>query len=257
MPCGKASPACWRSNAAAPSCTRSSTARTRSIGNCGPRPRPLAGLASAFRSSTAGLGLGAHGLAILHGETWTAGRAGTLHRHACRPHRRSSKPARRDSADVAAAHRVRRDQRGGPGHTGRDGPDTVWHRRVRHTALPGRASTPHSFSPPPDDAWVIVELAGAEVTAVPMWDRTREVIDIRLQNAQPAAVLADAEATSAALTPGHGTRDRGGQCRRGPFRHRTNHRLHEDARAVRTTDRGVPGTEAPRRRPGHEAGGDG
>ena len=41
--------------------------------------------------------------------------------------------------------------------------------------------------------------------------------------------------------PGHGTRDRGGQLRRGPFRHRTNDRIHEDARAVRTTDRRVPG----------------
>ena len=34
---------------------------------------------------------------------------------------------------------------------------------------------------------------------MPMWDRTREVIDIRLQNAQPAAVLEDSEATSVAL----------------------------------------------------------
>ncbi len=52
---------------------------------------------------------------------------------------------------------------------------------------------------PVGNAWVIVEVAGAEVIVVPMWDRTREVIDIRLQNARPAAVLEDAEATSAAL----------------------------------------------------------
>ena len=32
-----------------------------------------------------------------------------------------------------------------------------------------------------------------------MWDRTREVIDIRLQNAKPTAVLEDREATSEAL----------------------------------------------------------
>jgi alkylation response protein AidB-like acyl-CoA dehydrogenase len=35
------------------------------------------------------------------------------------------------------------------------------------------------------DAWVIVELAGAEVNAVPMWDRTRDLIDIRLHDAKP------------------------------------------------------------------------
>jgi alkylation response protein AidB-like acyl-CoA dehydrogenase len=49
------------------------------------------------------------------------------------------------------------------------------------------------------NAWVIVELAGAEVTAAPMWDRTRDVIDIRIQHAKPAAVLEDAAATGAAL----------------------------------------------------------
>ena len=52
---------------------------------------------------------------------------------------------------------------------------------------------------PAGDAWVIVEVAGAEVNVVPMWDRTREVIDIRLQNAKPAAVLENAETTRAAL----------------------------------------------------------
>jgi len=52
---------------------------------------------------------------------------------------------------------------------------------------------------PADDTWVIVELAGADVSAVAMWDRTREVIDIRLRNAQPTAVLDNAQATSAAL----------------------------------------------------------
>ena len=52
---------------------------------------------------------------------------------------------------------------------------------------------------PAGDAWVIVDLAGAEVNAVPMWDPTREVIDIRLQNAQPAAVLENPAATGAAL----------------------------------------------------------
>lgn len=47
--------------------------------------------------------------------------------------------------------------------------------------------------------WAIVDLAGAEVTAAPMWDRTREVIDVRLDNAKPAGVLPDAAAARAAL----------------------------------------------------------
>src|SRR6202020_3054 len=34
---------------------------------------------------------------------------------------------------------------------------------------------------------------------MPMWDRTREMIDISLQNAQPTAMLEDSEATSVAL----------------------------------------------------------
>jgi alkylation response protein AidB-like acyl-CoA dehydrogenase len=52
---------------------------------------------------------------------------------------------------------------------------------------------------PAGDAWVIVELAGAEVSAMPMWDRTREVIDIRLHDAKPAAILQDREGVGAAL----------------------------------------------------------
>jgi hypothetical protein len=52
---------------------------------------------------------------------------------------------------------------------------------------------------PPGGAWVIVEQAGAEVNAMPMWGRTREVIDICLQNAQSAAVLEDPEATAARI----------------------------------------------------------
>jgi alkylation response protein AidB-like acyl-CoA dehydrogenase len=53
---------------------------------------------------------------------------------------------------------------------------------------------------PTGDAWVIVELAGAEVNATPMWDRTREVIDIRLQDAKPSAVLEDREGICEALS---------------------------------------------------------
>lgn len=53
---------------------------------------------------------------------------------------------------------------------------------------------------PLDGSWVIVELAGAEVTAVPMWDLTRDVIDVCLTDARPGAVLPDVVATGTALT---------------------------------------------------------
>jgi alkylation response protein AidB-like acyl-CoA dehydrogenase len=52
---------------------------------------------------------------------------------------------------------------------------------------------------PAGDDWVIVELAGTDVSVVPMWDRTREVIDIRLRDAKPAAILKDREGVSGAL----------------------------------------------------------
>jgi len=53
---------------------------------------------------------------------------------------------------------------------------------------------------PTDNAWVIVELAGAQVTPAAIWDRTRAVVDITLRDAQPAAILDDREATTQALT---------------------------------------------------------
>jgi alkylation response protein AidB-like acyl-CoA dehydrogenase len=52
---------------------------------------------------------------------------------------------------------------------------------------------------PAGDAWVIVELAGAEMSVVPMWDRTRDVIDIGLHDAKPAAILKDREGVGGAL----------------------------------------------------------
>ncbi len=52
---------------------------------------------------------------------------------------------------------------------------------------------------PAGDAWVIVELAGADVSVVPMWDRTRNVLDIRFHNAKPVSVLDDRDGISLAL----------------------------------------------------------
>ncbi len=53
---------------------------------------------------------------------------------------------------------------------------------------------------PADDAWVVVDLDGAEVAAASMWDRTRDVFDVRLEDATPVGVLPDSAATRAALT---------------------------------------------------------
>lgn len=52
---------------------------------------------------------------------------------------------------------------------------------------------------PAGEVWVIVELAGAHAAAAPMWDRTRETFDIRLRDAKPAAVLEDAPGVATAL----------------------------------------------------------
>jgi len=51
-----------------------------------------------------------------------------------------------------------------------------------------------------DDDWVIVDLAGAEVIVAPMWDRTRDMIDIRVKDAAPLGLLPDGAATRVALT---------------------------------------------------------
>jgi alkylation response protein AidB-like acyl-CoA dehydrogenase len=51
-----------------------------------------------------------------------------------------------------------------------------------------------------DDAWAVIDLAAAAITAVPMWDRTRDVIDVHLKDAPRAGVLPDAAATRTALT---------------------------------------------------------
>jgi alkylation response protein AidB-like acyl-CoA dehydrogenase len=55
---------------------------------------------------------------------------------------------------------------------------------------------------PAGDVWVIVELAGAagaNTAPVAMWDRTRETIDVRLRDAKPAAILEDAAGVATAL----------------------------------------------------------
>ena len=51
---------------------------------------------------------------------------------------------------------------------------------------------------PAGEVWVIVELAEA-TAATPMWDRTRDMIDIVLRDAKPAAIMEDATGVATAL----------------------------------------------------------
>lgn len=145
-----------------------------------------------------GLGLGAHGLAILHTELGRQAAPGPY------------------IATLSAAQVIV--------ENGTKAARTAWLPRIASgeinaaiPATPGAASLTWSGASvsgtlrclgardaafvlaPTGDAWVIVELAGADIRATPMWDRTREVIDIHLRDAKPSAVLQDREGTSAAL----------------------------------------------------------
>jgi alkylation response protein AidB-like acyl-CoA dehydrogenase len=146
-----------------------------------------------------GLGMGAEGLAILHGElgrhsapgpyiaTLSAARAivetgGEAMRATLLP--------RLASGEVSAAVPATLDARGltlsGAGISG---------------TLRCLGSADAGFIlAPADDGWVIVDLTRAEVTVAPMWDRTRDVIDVRLKEATPVSTLPDAMATRASLT---------------------------------------------------------
>ncbi|MGE0420325.1 MAG: acyl-CoA dehydrogenase family protein, partial [Acetobacteraceae bacterium] len=53
---------------------------------------------------------------------------------------------------------------------------------------------------PAGNAWVVADLAGARVTRAPMWDMTRDVIDVTLSDAPIVGVLADARAARQTLT---------------------------------------------------------
>jgi alkylation response protein AidB-like acyl-CoA dehydrogenase len=146
-----------------------------------------------------GLGMGAQGLAILHGElgrqsapgpyiaTLSAAQAivetgGDVIRQTWLPRLASGEI----SAAVPATLDVHSLSRSGAGVSG--------------TLRCLGAIDAAFLLAPADDVWVIADLARAEVTAAPMWDRTRDVIDVRLQDAIPAGILSDAAATRAALT---------------------------------------------------------
>ncbi len=145
-----------------------------------------------------GLGMGAQGLAILHGELGrqaapgpyiaTLSAAQTILEAGDETMRQTWLP-RLASGEVHAAV-----------------PATLDARSLSHSGAGvsgslrclGAADAAFLLAPT-NDAWVIVDLAGAEVTLAPMWDRTRDVIDVRLKNAPAAGILPDAAATRAAL----------------------------------------------------------
>jgi len=151
-----------------------------------------------------GLGMGAEGLAILHGELGRQAAPG--------PYIASLSAAqaivetggdaicqawlpRLASGEVSAAVPATLDARGltcsGDGVSG----------AVRCL---GAADAAFLLAPI-DDGWAVIDLAGAEMagvemTVAPMWDRTRDVIDVRLKGAAHAGILPDAAATRASLT---------------------------------------------------------
>ena len=196
---GKASPAFWRSNAAAPNCTHSSTARTRSIRCCGRKPGNLAGWDWEFQSNS-GVSAWVPRVSPSCMANWGGNRRRDPISPPCQRRRPSSKPAaeaicqtwlpRLASGDISAAVPATLDVRG----LTRSGA------RVSGTLRCLGAADAAFVLAPTDDAWVIVDMAGAEVTVAPMWDRTRDVIDVRLKDATPVGILPDAAATRAALT---------------------------------------------------------
>ena len=146
-----------------------------------------------------GLGMGAQGLAILHGELGrqaapgpyiaTLSAAQTIVETGGEAICQQWLP-RLASGEVSAAVPARLDAsnltRSGAGVSG---------------TLRCLGATDAAFVlAPTDDSWVIANMAGAEVTAAPMWDRTRDVIDVRLKDAAPIAIFPDAAATRASLT---------------------------------------------------------
>ena len=85
-----------------------------------------------------------------------------------------------------------------------------------------------------------------------MWDRTRDMIDVRLKDATPVGVLPDAAATRAALTQAMALAVAADSA--GGARSITERTIAYMKTRAPPADCGIPGTETPRRRPGHKAG---
>ena len=53
---------------------------------------------------------------------------------------------------------------------------------------------------PAGDAWLLLDLAGAAIDALPVWDLTRDLVELRFDGVQPAAILENGAAVTAAVT---------------------------------------------------------
>ena len=135
-----------------------------------------------------GLGMGAQGLAILHGElgrqaapgpfiaTLSAAQAIVEAGDAATCARWLSRLAAGEiSAAVPANLDTRPLVRSAAGFSG----------TVRCLGAPAAAF----LLAPAGDAWAIIELAGASITPNAGWDPTRQVIDVHLTDAQPSGIL--------------------------------------------------------------------
>jgi alkylation response protein AidB-like acyl-CoA dehydrogenase len=146
-----------------------------------------------------GLGMGAQGLAILHGE---------LGRHSAPgPYIATLSAAQAIVETGSEAMRATWLPRLASGEISAAVPATLDVQSVTRSGAGvsgtlrcvGSADAAFLLAPA-DDAWVIVDLARAEVTVAPMWDGTRDVIDVRLKDATPVSTLPDAAATCGSLT---------------------------------------------------------
>jgi hypothetical protein len=192
-----------------------------------------------------GLGMGAQGLAILHGELGrqsspgpyiaTMSAAQTIVETGGQAICQTWLP-RLASGDISAAVPAILDAR----------PDPHWRPRFWHIALPGcRRRGIRSCS---HRRWL-----GDRRHGQSRGDRGTDVgPDARRDRRPPEG--RDARRNSArcggdprGADTSHGARRRCRQRRRCPFHYRTHHCLHEDARAIWSADRGIPGTETPRR----------
>ena len=145
-----------------------------------------------------GLGLGCHGLAILHNELGRAAAPG--------PYVSTLSAAQAivecgsEAIRTAWLPRIASGEIGAAVPAVPGGPGLEWSGAGVSGTMRCLGDPDAAFVlAPAGDSWVIVELAGTDVSAVPVWDRTRDLIDIGLSDAKPSAVLTDRQGVTDAL----------------------------------------------------------
>lgn len=129
-----------------------------------------------------GLGLGCHGLAILHGELGAQAAPG--------PYLATLSAAR--AIAECGSDEVRKAwlPRIAAGEISAAVPASIGAGPSRNNTIRCLGAPNAAFVlAPAGNGWAIFELAGAEVTPAPMWDLTRQAIDVRLDGVKPAALL--------------------------------------------------------------------